>query len=406
MTTPDRLSRYMLVPAMAAGDQLERVERRQRPRASEKLILLIDDDPAVLEALDECLQNRFQTRLAARGLDGLKAAQVHPQPDLILLDIELPDIQGYDICSALKANPQTAAIPVIFMSGHTTVVDITRGLEVGAVDYVTKPVVPPILMARVETHLRLRETCDLLRNQNTHLEIMVGARTRDLEARTLELQRSKDLTIVALGSIAETRDNETGNHIRRTSAYVEILARRLAVHPAFRDTLSIEQWKEIWKSAPLHDIGKVGIPDQILLKPGKLTPEEFEVMKRHTVLGRDTILLAEARVQSEGSFLRVASEIAYFHHERWNGQGYPEGIAGEEIPLSARLMAVADVYDALTSNRVYKAAISHDDSVGIIRAERGGHFDPRIADCFLEMADDFRTIASAFSDASTGDKHE
>jgi putative two-component system response regulator len=168
----------------------------------------------------------------------------------------------------------------------------------------------------------------------------------------------------------------------------------------------MEQWEVIWKSAPLHDIGKVGIPDHILLKPGKLTPEEFEVMKRHTVLGRDAILSAEARVHSEGSFLRVASEIAYFHHERWNGQGYPEGIAGEEIPLSARLMAVADVYDALTSNRVYKAAISHDDSVDIIRAERGGHFDPRITDCFLEMADDFRTIASAFSDAPTGDKYE
>jgi putative two-component system response regulator len=387
-------------------DQLKRAERRQRPRANEKLILLIDDDLAVLETLDECLQNRFQTRLAARGLDGLKAAQVQPQPDLILLDIELPDIQGYDICSALKANPQTAAIPVIFLSSHTNVLDITRGLEVGAVDYVTKPVASPILMARVQTHLRLRETGDLLRNQNTHLEIMVGERTRDLEARTLELQRSKDLTIVALGSIAETRDNETGNHIHRTSAYVEVLARRLAVFPAFRDTVSMEQWEVIWKSAPLHDIGKVGIPDHILLKPGKLTPEEFEVMKRHTVLGRDAILSAEARVHSEGSFLRVASEIAYFHHERWNGQGYPEGIAGEEIPLSARLMAVADVYDALTSNRVYKAAISHDDSVDIIRAERGGHFDPRITDCFLEMADDFRTIASAFSDAPTGDKYE
>jgi DNA-binding response OmpR family regulator/HPt (histidine-containing phosphotransfer) domain-containing protein len=223
------------------GNPSVRAERRQQPRITGKLILLIDDDPAVLETLDQCLQQNYQTRLATCGIVGLDLAQLQPQPDLILLDIDLPDIQGYDLCGTLKDNPATAAIPVIFMSSHTDIIDITRGLDIGAVDYVTKPVAIPILLARVQTHLRLRETGDLLRNQNSHLETLVSDRTRDLEARTTELQHNQYLTILALGSIAETRDNETGNHIFRTSAYVEILAKRLAAKSAYRNILSADE---------------------------------------------------------------------------------------------------------------------------------------------------------------------
>lgn len=366
-----------------------------------KTILLIDDDPVVLDALNACLRPRYQTRIATRGQKGLELACMLPRPDLILLDIELPDIQGYQVCAALKHDPLTASIPVMFLSSHTDVDDVTHGLKLGAVDYVTKPVAPPILLARVETHLRLREARDLLQDQNEHLETLVRARTRDLEARTLELQHSQDLTIVALGSIAETRDNETGNHIHRTSAYVEVMARQLATQASWQNAMSAGEWEMIWKSAPLHDIGKVGIPDHILLKAGKLTAEEFEVMKRHPVLGRDAIRAAEIRVKSDGSFLRVASEIAYGHHERWDGTGYPQGICGTDIPISARLMALADVYDAIISKRIYKPAMSHGTAVEIIREGRGSHFDPEVLDVFLGLKDEFHAIALRFSDNTT-----
>ncbi|MCX7167877.1 MAG: two-component system response regulator [Rhodocyclales bacterium] len=363
-----------------------------------KIILLIDDDPVVLEALNECLRPNYQTRIATRGKKGLELARMQPPPDLILLDVELPDVRGYAVCAALKQDLLTASIPVMFLSSHTDVGDITHGLELGAVDYVSKPVAPPILLARVQTHLRLREAHECLQDQNIHLESLVSKRTHDLEARTLELQRSQDLTIFALGSIAETRDNETGNHIFRTSAYVEVMARRLAAQSSRHDAMAAHEWEMIWKSAPLHDIGKVGIPDHILMKPGKLTNEEFEVMKRHPTLGRDAIRSAEIRVKSEGSFLRVAAEIAYGHHERWDGKGYPQGVGGEEIPLSARLMALADVYDALISKRVYKPAMPHAKAVEIIREGRGSHFDPEVLDAFLARTDEFQKIAMCFSD--------
>jgi len=363
-----------------------------------KIILLIDDDPAVLEVLNQCLRPHYRTRIATRGQRGLELAQLEPKPDLILLDVELPDVKGYTVCAALKKNSLTASIPVMFLSSHTDVFDITFGLQLGAVDYVAKPVAPPILLARVQTHLRLRDASDWLRDQNLHLETLVNRRTRDLEARTRELQNSQDLTIFALGSIAETRDNETGNHIFRTSAYVEVMARRLAERSSWNDALEAREWEMIWKSAPLHDIGKVGIPDQILLKPGKLTTDEFEVMKRHTVLGRDAIRSAEVRVKSDGSFLRVASEIAFGHHERWDGGGYPQGIGADDIPLPARLMALADVYDALVSKRVYKPAMAHVSAVEVIAAGRGTQFDPEILDVFLETRDAFEDITVRYSD--------
>jgi putative two-component system response regulator len=371
----------------------------------DKLILLVDDDPAVLEVLKNTLRPHFQVRIATLGQKGLELARMRPMPDLILLDVKLPDMHGYDICTALKQDALTAAIPIMFLSSHADVDNITHGLELGAVDYVSKPVAPQILLARVRTHLRLREAGELLRDQNAHLEKLVSKRTHDLEAktvelqeRTLELQRSQELTIIALGTIAETRDNETGNHIHRTRAYVQVMASRLSPLQRYKQSISEEQWMMMWKSAPLHDIGKVGIPDQILLKPGKLSSAEFAVMQRHPVIGRDALYAAEMRMSAESSFLGVAKEIAYAHHERWDGSGYPEGTGGEAIPLAARIMAVADVYDAMISKRVYKPALPHATAVAAIRDGRGGHFDPSIADCFLEDTDEFEHIALKFSD--------
>ena len=372
------------------------------------MIMLIDDDPAVLDTIRECLRPFFAVRIAAAGIKGLELARLNPLPDLVLLDVRLPDMHGYDICQALKEDPLTAEIPVIFLSSHSDAGNVTHGLELGAVDFVSKPVEPAILLARVRTHLRLREAGSLLRDQNHHLELLVKQRTHDLEtstneleARTLELQASQDLTIVALGSIAETRDNDTGNHIQRTRAYVKAMALRLASLQRYQNSGDDPQWKLIWKTAPLHDLGKVGIPDQILLKPGKLTPEEFEIMKQHPVIGRNALQAAGEKMQLDFPFLAVAKEIAYQHHERWDGKGYPEGIAGTAIPLSARIMAVADVFDALISHRVYRRGLPFPDAINAIREGRGTHFDPDIVDCFLDDIEEFRLIAAEFNDDFT-----
>jgi putative two-component system response regulator len=360
-----------------------------------KTILLIDDDPTTLEVINACLLSQYQTRIATRGQRGLELARLEPRPDLVLLDLELPDLHGYEICRTLKSDPLTAAIPVIFLSSHGDSADIISGLELGAVDYVSKPVLPPILLARIRTQLRLREAQIHLADRNVHLESLVNERTRDL-------QQIEELTIGALGAVAETRDYETGNHIHRTRAYVKRLCAELMKLPLYRATMADEAWRQIWKCAPLHDIGKVGIPDHILLKPGKLDDAEFEIMKRHTTLGRDALRAPQKRAPYAGSFLRIASEIAYSHHERWDGSGYPDGLCGEAIPLSARLMAVADVYDALISKRVYKAPIAHAEAVALIVDGRGGHFDPAIVDCFIDCAHDFDIIAKGFSDEKPG----
>ncbi|MES2149206.1 MAG: HD domain-containing phosphohydrolase [Pseudomonadota bacterium] len=362
-----------------------------------KTILLIDDDPATLEVINGCLLPHYGTRIATRAARGLELARTAPRPDLILLDLELPDLDGYAVCRILKGDPVTAQIPVIFLSSHAESADIIYGLELGAVDYVSKPVIAPILLARIRTQLRLHQAQLQLADRNGHLESLVSERTRDL-------QMIEELTIGALGAVAETRDNETGNHILRTRAYVEKLCRELKTVPSRQAGVADEDWRQFWKCAPLHDIGKVGIPDHILLKPGKLSVAEFDVMKTHTTLGRNALRSPQMRTQYAGAFLRVASEIAYSHHERWDGSGYPEGLSGSAIPLSARLMAVADVYDALISKRVYKAPVAPADAVAIIVEGRGRHFDPVIVDCFLDCTSAFDEIAAGFSDLGAGEE--
>jgi putative two-component system response regulator len=369
------------------------------------LILLIDDDPAVLGILKNSLQSHFRLRIATLGRKGLELAQLDPLPGLILLDVQLPDMRGYEVCAALKGNPLTAAIPVMFLTNHSDAANVIQGLNLGAVDYISKPIEIPILLARVKTHLRLREATTLLRDQNQHLEFLVADRTLELEARTheleaqsIELQLSQDMTFVALGSIAETRDNETGNHVHRTRAYVKTLVNRIRRLPQYQNDWPDAKWAMIWKSAPLHDIGKVGIPDSILLHPGKLSAEEFSIMKRHPTIALDALLTAEKKMGATQSYLWAAKEIAYSHHERWDGQGYPEGLSGEAIPLSGRIMAIADVYDALISERCYKPAWPHQEAVALIQDGRGKHFDPVIVDCFMEDPDEFHTIALRFSD--------
>ena len=354
-------------------------------------ILVVDDTPDNLALMSDILKDDYKVKVANNGEKALMIAAGESKPNLILLDIMMPGIDGYEVCRRLKADPATKDIPVIFLTARSDIQDEKMGLELGAVDYITKPVSIPIVIARVRNHLKLKQASDFLRDQNAILE-------REVRKRTEEIQTVQDVTILALATLAETRDHETGYHIHRTQLYIKHLAERLRANPKFAPLLTEDYIEVLFKSAPLHDIGKVGITDNILLKPGKLTVEEFEVMKTHSVIGMRAIESAEKQIGKEVDFLGCAKEIAYFHHEKWDGSGYPEGLRGEEIPVSARLMAIADVYDALVSKRVYKSAMFHEEAVEIISQGRGIHFDPDMTDAFLEISTDFKEIAAKYKD--------
>ena len=354
-------------------------------------VLVVDDTPDNLALMSELLGEHYRVKVASSGERALKAVQSDPVPDLVLLDIMMPGMDGYEVCRQLKASAATQGIPVIFLTARADTEDERKGFELGAVDYITKPVSPPIVQARVHTHLALKATADFLRDKSAYLE-------REVALRTLEVQAIQDVTIMAMASLAETRDDETGNHIRRTQLYVKALAERLRTHPRFEAVLNSHMIELLYKSAPLHDIGKIGVSDAILLKAGKLTDSEFETIKQHTVLGRKAIEGAERRLGMRVRFLNVAKDMACSHHERWDGAGYPMGLAGDAIPVPARLMAVADVYDAVISHRVYKTAGTHEQACGSIVKGRGTQFDPDVVDAFIDIADDFRSIALNYPD--------
>lgn len=357
---------------------------------SKATILAVDDTLANIEVVKGVLSQDYVVQVALKGEVALKIVDKH-KPDLILLDIMMPEMDGFEVCQVLKANPETRDIPIIFLTAKSQEEDETKGLALGAVDYITKPISPPILQERVKNHLLLKRSKDFLAKQNEVLEERVIERTTQLA----ELQ---DVAMVAMGALAESRDPETGNHIRRTQHYVKALATELAKLPKYADFLQPDVITSLYKSAPLHDIGKVGVVDSILLKPGKLTDEEFEEMKNHTTYGRDAIVAAETSMDRADNFLTFAKEIAYSHHEKWDGSGYPQGLSGEDIPLSARLMAVADVYDALISKRVYKPPFTHEKAVSIISEGKGSHFDPQMVDSFLDIAEQFNQIAQTYQD--------
>lgn len=354
-------------------------------------ILVVDDTPDNLTLMSGLLKDQYRIKVSNRGAKALEIASTQPQPDLILLDIMMPEMDGYEVCEQLKANPETAHIPVIFLTAKTETEDEAHGLDLGAADYLTKPVNPAILMARVKNHLQLKSHADFLRDKNLFLE-------QEVRRRTQEVTQVQDVTIMVLASLAETRDSDTGNHIRRTQYYVRALAEKLRDEPQYQTLLTDQYIDILFKSAPLHDIGKVGIPDRILLKPGPFEEDEFEIMKRHPLLGRNAIEHAEAQLGIEVDFLKVAKEIAYSHQEKWDGSGYPEGLKGEDIPLCARLMALADVYDALICRRVYKEPMPHKEAVEIIKQGSGSHFDPVLVKHFEAIQQEFTAIAARFAD--------
>lgn len=359
-------------------------------------LLVVDDIPDNLNLIGNLLREDYRVRVASHGERALAIARSDTPPDLILLDVMMPGMNGYEVCRRLKEDPRTAKIPVIFLTARSDPGDEMHGLSLGAVDYIAKPISPPIVQARVRNHLAMKHLQDCLHDRNRSLESEVRERVREIEA-------IQDITVQTLTSLAETRDSETGNHIRRTQHYVRLLAESLRRHPHFAAVLDDDRTIDLlFKSAPLHDIGKVGIPDHILLRPGRLSPAEFEVMKSHTTLGRDAILQAERALGQEIPFLRFAKEIAYGHHEKWDGSGYPQGLAGEAIPISARLMALCDVFDALISRRVYKSALPYDEAIVLILQGKGKHFDPDVVDAFLKLEAQFRAIATRYADMPPG----
>lgn len=334
-------------------------------------LLVVDDEPANLSLLAGLLNTEHRVRLAPGGQRALELARREP-PDLVLLDVVMPDMDGYAVCRELKRDPRTRDVPVIFVSAMSEVDEETRGFEAGAADYIHKPISPPVLRARVRTHLQVKAWQDSLHRRNAGLEAQLGERIGQLE-------RLRDATLYAMVSLAEFRDSDTGNHVRRTQEYVRVLAEHLRStgHPALAaaDDETIEL---LAKSAPLHDIGKVAIPDHILLKPGPLDADAFETMKTHAMQGFEILRRAAERMGGDSGFLGYAMEIARHHHERWDGRGYPDGLAGEAIPVSARLMAVADVYDALISRRPYKEPMSHGEAMRRLDGGAGAHFDPQV----------------------------
>lgn len=357
---------------------------------SDCTVLIVDDSADNLAFMAQGLKERYHVKAAKSGEMALNILEQF-EVDLILLDIVMPDITGYDVIRSVTANDKTRNIPVVFLTGKDSPEDERLGFQLGAADYIHKPVSIPLLRSRVKTHLQNKRSSDILRDQNGYLE-------KEALKRSSELDRMQDAVVFALASLAETRDPETGNHILRTQHYVKLLAEKLAEKPKYENYLTPKKIDTFFKAAPLHDIGKVGIVDSILLKPGKLTEEEFEIMKGHTTLGLQALEKAEKLSGAKNDLINVAKEIAYGHHEKWDGSGYPNHYSGEDIPLSARLMAIADVYDALRCRRVYKDPMTHQQAKSIIMEGNGKHFDPEVFEAFIEQEELFIKIADEFGD--------
>lgn len=357
-----------------------------------KTIVAIDDTPDNLLLIMDILKSRYRVKTFKEPKKALEYLFADACVDLILLDVMMPELSGYDVLKVLKQNHGTKEIPVIFLTALAGEEDEQKGLEMGACDYITKPISVPIMLSRINVHLENRAAKEFLKSKADYLE-------EEITKRTKEILSIQDITILTLASLAETRDIDTGNHLKRTQRYIKTLALALREHPKFRDYLSQEEIETLFRSAPLHDIGKVGIADKILLKPTGLSDTEFEIMKTHTTLGKEAIEHAEQEAGVEADFLKTAKEIAYCHHENYDGSGYPLGLSGDEIPISARLMSLADVYDALTSRRVYKEAMPHDKARSIILEERGLKFDPDVVDAFLQVQEEFLFVSQKYAES-------
>lgn len=351
-------------------------------------IMVVDDTPENLRLLVWMLtKENYTVQAFPRGKLAISAAQEDP-PDLLLLDINMPEMNGYEVCERFKAIEKLAEIPIIFLSAMSEMEDKLVAFRSGGVDYITKPFHFEEVRARVETHLKIRYYQIELHEHNLHLQKLVDEQVLAIVAAKEEISHAQLATILAMSKIAEARDENTGRHIERTQHYCRALALALRGREEYKGVMTDDFIGNLFHASPLHDIGKVAIPDAILLKPGKLTEEEFEIMKTHTVIGAHNLADVQKNYPNN-MFINMGLAIARSHHERWDGRGYPDGLAGNDIPLASRIMALADVYDALRSERCYKAAFSHEKTCEIISNENGSQFDPFVVNAFLRIEQEF-----------------
>lgn len=352
-------------------------------------ILCVDDTPANLMLLNKLLAEHYQVRLVNSGQKALDFF-TQQQADLVLLDVMMPEMDGYEVCRRLREQPSTRHLPILFITAKNTAEDEQDALSAGGNDFITKPINPKVLLARIGTHLKVKDFQDFLAKENERLEQMV-------EERLSGIFKLQDASLAVMISLAEFRDECTGFHIKRTQHYIRLLA--IEVSETLPDyQLSSEQVELIAKSAPLHDIGKITIPDGILLKPGKLTDEEFAIMKTHAQKGYDILRSASTNMGDYGDFLTLAQQVALTHHEKWDGSGYPQGLSGRAIPLAGRLMAVVDVYDALRSSRPYKQGMSHEAALNILVQGKNTHFDAELIDAFVRISDAIKAYSEQWED--------
>jgi putative two-component system response regulator len=345
------------------------------------MIMLVDDSATNLLAGKAALSEGYKVLTAGSAAIMLEALE-WSKPELILLDVDMPEMNGFEAIGILKARPETRDIPVIFLTAMNDGASELKGLELGAVDYIAKPFSPPLLKKRVELHLLLKEQKKELQNYNDNLQDMVEEKTKTI----LKLQNK---LLAAMAEMVESRDGVTGNHIARTRKFLRILLSAVIESGAWAAEASEWDIELLCQSCQLHDVGKIAIRDGILMKPGYLTAEEFAEMRRHVAHGVSFIEHLEDG-EPDSAFLRYAKIFAEYHHEKWDGTGYPAGLSGENIPLLGRLMAIIDVYEALTSDRPYKKAFSHEDAVRVILDSRGKHFDPALVGLFEQIAGQFR----------------
>ncbi|MFP3043627.1 response regulator [Treponema primitia] len=352
------------------------------------LVLIVDDIELNRTILGEILRDEYNIIEAQDGIEALDILfQKKIIPTAILLDIVMPGIDGFQVLEKIKNNPETKRIPVLFITASDAATNETRGLKSGASDYVSKPFNPDVVKTRLENHISLARTQE-------ELETLV-------ETKTSENTIMYENTLEVLATLSEYRSLESGQHIKRTRMLTEILINHIATSSRYRvyqEILTPEKTRSIIKASVLHDIGKIGILDSVLLKPGKLTVEEFEIMKTHTLLGRQIIDNILESLGDKESYLSFAREICYCHHERWDGCGYPTGLAGEDIPLSARILSIADVYDALVSQRCYKPPFAHNEAINIIVESKGKQFDPILVEAFTEVADKMAELEASMQD--------
>lgn len=363
-------------------------------------VLLVDDSPLNLQILRKVLQPYYELDEATSGEAAL-AKMREFSPDLVLLDIMMPGLSGYEVCERIKKGPCGTFTQVILVSGKASSSERLKGYQALADDYIVKPFEHDELLSKVRVHFRLREaqsqlwqTNSLMQQTNEQPEQLVAKRTQEVTA-------AQDVAVFALAELAETRDPETGAHLHRMRAYTQRLAEDLATHSCYAQDIDAAFLDDLYRASPLHDIGKVGVPDAILQKPGKLTEAEFQVMKQHVAIGAVTLEHAAAH-RGAGRFLVMAAEIARYHHERFDGKGYLLGLQGQAIPLSARIVAVADVFDALTTVRVYKPEIPAEEARAMIVSEAGTHFDPVVVQAFQRCFEDLQTIRTSLNEISAG----